>query len=284
MSVPDALVDRLIEEISPLNNLYREAVREGRQPFESIGYMWDIGEVLRSAGVEEPYPVAERIQRESYITRDLLTFSWRVRGYFTDRRSIKRRFGQISYLTAFRWAFPLLEGGRYRLSKAGERELVRLVNSDANLAEIKREVSRMKQGRLPATSSRESSPGGAGSFAAIYAQRLADLEMLMRQGSRQKLLRFLEPFTPEALLSWNKLCLAFADDSFAPPQSLPPLDGIPWEWADLIESMYVLASRGREARNRARRLVDRMDFVTMGNCVGILRDREKLEKHLERTS
>lgn len=281
-AVPDALLGRIIEEISPLNNLYREAVRAGRPPFEAVGYMWDIGEALRAAGVEEPYPVAERIQRESYITRDLITFSWRVRGYFPDRRTIKRRFGRVTRLTAFRLVFPLLEGDRYRVTRADERALVRLVNSGASLEEVRRETARMKQGRLPSAPARAGRPAGTDSFAALFEPRLAELESLLEGEAGRKAFAFLKPFSPGVLLAWNRLCLAFADDSFAPPEELPPLDGIPAGWAGLIEEMHSLASRGGTPLGRARRAVDRMDFVTMGKYVGILRDREKLLGYLER--
>lgn len=278
--VPDALVERLIDEITPLNNLYRQAVRERRPPYEGLGYNWDIGEALKQAGVDEPYPVAARIQEISYITSNLVTFSWRVRRYFPDRRTIKRRFGKAVRLSAFRWALPLMEGESYYLSRAQERELVRLINSDLPYSEMKHEIESFKQKKLPAKPSRDRKTHAPESFAVIFEQRLAELEAIMCSGSRSDIIRFRETFDPPVLLYWNKLCLAFTDEAFAPPGQSLPLQGLNLEWAELIDGMYEIVSEGRAARNRARRLIDRMDFVTMGNHVGILRDPGKLDKHL----
>jgi hypothetical protein len=279
-TVPDALVERLVDEITPLNNLYRQAVRKHRPPYEVLGFNWDIGEALKQAGVDEPYPIAVRIQEVSYITRDLVTFSWRVRRYFTDRRTIKRRFGKVVRLSAFRWSLPLLEGGNYYLSRAKERELVRLVNSDLSYAEMKHEIDSFKQKKLPTKPSHDRKPHNPDSFAVIFERRLSELEAIMRSGSRSEILRFREIFDSPVLLYWNKLCLAFADEAFAPPGQSLSLQGLDLEWAELINGMYEIVSEGRVVRNRARRGINRMDFLTMGNYIGILRDPEKLDKHL----
>ena len=273
--IPDELIQRLIEEIAPLNNLYRQAVRE-RQPFHiSFGYLWDIGDILQGAGVSKITPVASAIHERSYITRQLVVYSFRIRRYFTSRSTIKRRFGGVTSNAAFRSAFPLLENKRYRLSQSKERELVRLLNSGKGSKETMREIDMIKKARVPGRKRRDMRSHELDSFAQMFDEHFSELQELMERGSRQDITRFSRQLGAEVLLFCNRLCLSMADESFAPPEEIPPLDDIDSSWSGFVRGMYLVASGDRAVRNRARRRINPMYFITMGNYMDILRMKEK---------
>lgn len=279
--VPQELIRRLIEEIAPLNNIYRQAVREGKPFHVSMGYLWDIGDILMRAGVDRITPVASAIHARSYITSQLVAYSFRIRRYFTRRGTIKRRFGKVDSHDAFREAFPLLENERYRLSRAKEREVVRLLNSGKGRREIRREIARIKQERVPDRKKRDLRPHELDSFARLFDERFSELRALMERGSRRSIARFGARLGEEGLLFCNRLCLALADESFAPPRETPLLDDVDPRWSEFMRGMYEVASGDRASRNRARRRIDPMRFVTMGNYMDILRDAGKIEEHIE---
>lgn len=280
--IPEELIQRLIEEIAPLNNLYRQAVRE-RQPFHvSFGYLWDIGDVLQEAGVSKITPIASAIHERSYITRQLVVYSYRIRRYFPSRATIKRRFGKVTSLAAFRDAFPLLENKHYRLSRAKERELIRLLNSGKESMEIRREIALIKKARVPGRKKRDMHLRELDSFVEMFDEHFNELQRLMERGSRQDMTQFSRQLGTEVLLFCNRLCLSLADESFAPPQEIPPLDDIDLSWSGFILGMYLAASGDRAVRNRARRRINPMHFVTMGNYMDILRDERKMKEHIEK--
>ncbi len=280
--LPEELIQRLIEEIAPLNNLYRQAVKEHRPFHVSFGYLWDIGDVLLEAGIDKITPIASAIHERSYITRELITYSFRIRNYFPWRGTIKRRFGGVTSYAAFRDAFPLLENENYRLSRARERELVRLLNSGKEIKKIREEIAATKKARVPGRKRRDMRLHEMDSFVRMFDERFGELRRLMDKGSKQSIERFGRQWGEQVLLFCNRLCLSLADENFALPEEMPPLDGIDAPWSAFITSLYEVASSKRAFRNRARRRVNPMDFVTMGNYMDILRDERKIKEYVEK--
>lgn len=280
--VPEELIRRLIEEIAPLNNLYRQAVKEHQPCYKSFGYLWDIGDILQKAGVDQITPLASAIHARSYITAQIVMYSFRIRRYFSQRGTIRRRFGKVTSYAAFRDAFPLLENERYRLTRARERELVRLLNSEKGSREIRREIAAMKKARVPDRKRRDMRPHELDSFVQMFDERYSELQGVMGKGSMRSISLFGKLLGAEVLLFCNRLCLSLADESFASPEEMPPLDDIDPRWSLFIEGMYEVASRDKAARNRARRRIKPMRFVTMGNYMDILRDERKIKEYIEK--
>ncbi len=278
----EELVRRLIEEIAPLNNLYRQAVKEHQPCHISLGYLWDIGDILKEAGVEQITPLASAIHARSYITAQIVMYSFRMRRYFSQRGTIKRRFGKVASYAAFRDAFPLLENERYRLTRARERELVRLLNSGKGSAEIRREIAAIKKARVPDRKRRDMRPHELDSFVQMFDERYNELRGVMAKGSTRSISLFGRRLGAEVLLFCNRLCLSLADESFAPPEEMPPLDDIDPRWSAFIKGMYEVTSGDRVARNRARRRIKPMHFVTMGSYMDILRDERKIKEYSEK--
>lgn len=270
----------LIDELAPHNNLYRQSVRERRPVHEALGHLWDMGEVLREGGVENISAVAAAIHERSYITYDLVSLAFRVRRYFPDRRTIKRRFGKVTSYGAFREAFPLLENERYRLPRARERELVRLLNSGRRGCELRPLIKAMKREPSPARARGGESRAEAEAFADLFQALFEEVEALLREGSRKEIIRYASRLGPEVLLHLNRQFLSLADESFAPPRHAPPLDDVDPRWRALVDSLLAVNAGGKAFRNRIRRAVNPMLFVAMGNHVDTLRDEDKIDDHL----
>lgn len=267
----------LIDELAPHNNLYRQAARERRPVHEALGHLWDMGEVLREAGVESITAVASAIQERSYITYDLVSLAFRVRRYFPDRRTIRRRFGKVTSYGAFREAFPLLENERYRLSRARERELVRMLNSGRRGCELRPLIKAMKREASPRRAGGNGRHAETEAFVSLFRALLAEVEALLRDGSREEILGYARSLGPDLLLYLNRQFLSLADESFAPPRQLPPLDDLDSRWKALIDRLSAISSQEKQARNRIRRAICPMLFVAMGNHVDTLRDEEKID-------
>ena len=275
-------LEELIKEIAPLNNRYRMAVRNREPAHVVLGYLWDIGDVLLGYGVERLHPLAREIQEQSYITASLLSYAYRIRRYFKDRRTIKRNFGKVSNFSLFREAFPLLENPRYNLSRREKSELVRLLNSGADTGEISVRLAALKQRKRPRKNARSRHPEELGPFVPMFLERMRDLEEQMEKIPRKQLHAFRDSFPPDFLLYWNRLVMSLADENLTPPKEPPPLANVEESWASLVEAMYQIASGGKSARNRACRLLSPMEFLRMADYVDILRDEGKLERHIKR--
>jgi hypothetical protein len=273
-------LQRLIEDLAPLNNRYRLAVRNREPAYVAINYLWDIGDVLVRNGVGKVHPVARKVQECSYITASLLSYAFRVRRYFRDRRTI----GKVPNFSVFRDAFPLLENPRYNLSRREKSELVRLLNSGAGVEEISTRLTELKRAKRPRRDTRTRPFEELQPFASLFRERLRDMEALMESAPRKQLHAFRESFTPDFLLLWARLAMCFADEAFAPPSAPITGEGNQERWVELVQAMHDVACRGKHTRNRVRKLVKPMEFLRMAEFVDILRDKDKLEKYVKERS
>lgn len=277
-------MERLIEDLAPLNNGYRMAVRNREPAYVAIGYLWDIGDVLVRYGIEKVHPVARKIQERSYITASLLSYAYRVRRYFGDRRTIKRRFGGVPNFSVFREAFPLLENPRYNLSRREKSELVRLLNSGAEVEEITTRLTELKRAKRPRRDTRTRPLEELQPFVSLFRESLREMEALMESAPRKQLHAFRESFTPDFLLLWDRLAMCFADEAFAPPRAPITGEGNQERWVELVQAMHEVAHQGKSARNRVRKLVRPMEFLRMAEFVDILRDKDKMEIYVKERS
>lgn len=214
-------LERLIEDLAPLNNKYRMAVRNHEPVHKAIGYLWDIGEVLLRNGVDKVHPIAQQIQERSYITANLLSYAYRVSRNFKDRRSIRRNFGKVPNFSLFREAFPLLENPRYRLNQKEKREIVRLLNSGAVGKEITARLVELKREKLPVRNARSEGGLEIRPFAEMFKERLRVIEAIMEKASLKRLHAFRAALGPEFLLFLNRLALCLAEESFPPKRVAP---------------------------------------------------------------
>ncbi|MCI0604600.1 hypothetical protein L0156_16560 [bacterium] len=137
----------LIHRLGPLNNDWRSS-----SGLRRLELMWEIGNLLVQAGVKNIHPVAWSIQKRSYITRTLLSYSFLIRKRWKNRNDLSTAFSGIRDYSLVREAFPFLLG-KYQLKDQEREGLIKLLNSE-NREKTRQEIARLKKEKIGITKMR----------------------------------------------------------------------------------------------------------------------------------
>jgi hypothetical protein len=135
-------LQKLISEISPLYNLYKQSNRN-IVGTDALQIMWDIGDLLKKE-IEisniaphnlyrKIYGKAEgqdNITQKSYITREFLGRAYRIRNIFEKKEDIKKILPNLKNFISFREAMPFFDNEKYILKGQEREKILSILNSD----------------------------------------------------------------------------------------------------------------------------------------------------------
>ena len=147
----------LIDQITPHNNRYRDLVKSSEGGTEVLVLMWEVGDMIESFIKQfdikphnlywQIYGKAEGL-KTSYITRDFLSYCFRIKKYFPKVEDISDKFSHLQKYSLFREAFPLLENPKFKLFKDEESEIIKVLNSKNSPQKIKKLILEIKARRI----------------------------------------------------------------------------------------------------------------------------------------
>lgn len=153
-------LNNLIEKIIPFYNAYKRNQKDldGASALEII---WEVGDLIKIylkgkkiAPRTLYYQIYgksendENIIQKSYITRDFLDRSYRVRRIFKKKSSIRKQFPTLQRYRLFYKSMPFLDEGRFRMNEADRKELIKLLNSSATYKQIMSQINKLKKERI----------------------------------------------------------------------------------------------------------------------------------------
>jgi hypothetical protein len=135
-------LQKLIEDISPLYNSYKQTSRN-ISGVKALQIMWEIGDLLKKT-IEvsniAPHNLyrkiygkaegQEDITQKSYITREFLGRSYRIRNIFKNKEYIQKDLPNLKNFIPFREAMPFFDNEKYILRGGEKEKLLSLLNSD----------------------------------------------------------------------------------------------------------------------------------------------------------
>jgi len=154
------LIKELIDNIVPNYNKYRHNsnILTGT---ESIEILWDIGDVIKKyiketkvaphALYRQIYGKSEgktNVVQKSYITRDFLSRSYRVRNIFLKRTNIKKFLPNLQKFRLFYQAMPFIDNPKYKFTGKEKENLYKLLNSNKIYAEIMKEIHYLQKEKI----------------------------------------------------------------------------------------------------------------------------------------
>lgn len=277
-------LSELIETITPLNNIYRDLIDKKAKGSEVLEVMWDTGKLLKqylNATNIKPhnlywqiYGRAEGI-KNSYITRDFLSYCLRINKYFEDKSKIKKDFGNTKLYSSFREAFPLLENPRFAFSGSEKNALIKLLNSDLSPREIKKRVVELKNRKIGIKNTRTQKLPEM----KTYTDQFVDFyNNIFRIVTGDKLWDPNPKFTKNHLTDISDLISSFSQENlFVPTIKLD--DTIPQEWVNFVQTLIALTGKSVEVRNRFRRLVSPKKLTQLADMVNALRTEKEIDNY-----
>lgn len=156
----DASFVELIDRLAPINNLFRAT----NNPIQKIEILWDFGNILNIYLTNHEVKLHELLYKiydphsnikNSYITRDIGSYAFRVYSNFKSRDDIKKQFIGLNSYSLFREAFPLLFNDKYKIAPEKKVEILRIITSEVDNKKIIKKLRIMKQDIVPIRNPRD---------------------------------------------------------------------------------------------------------------------------------
>jgi len=268
-----------IEQITPLNNQYRDLVKkEDGVGKEVLMLMWEVGDMIDKhikkhsikphALYWQVYGKAEGL-KNSYITRDFLSYCLRIRKYFSDKETVREKFPNLRRYSLFREAFPLLENPKYKLTGEEIDKIISILNSNNNPGDIKNFILSLKSKQIGIKNARtqrlsEMKPI-AENFALIYSFTLG----LIKKNDHNRISKIRNEISKDLLEAMSQTVASLTQENLYVPE-IKVNQKLPAQWEKFIDNLKYLTQSTVEVRNRFRRLIQPRDLFDLANMLNAL--------------
>jgi hypothetical protein len=268
----------IINSITPLNNEYRDLAITNNSGNKILCIMWQVGDILdKFIAIHQikPHSLYWKIYgkaeglRNSYITRDFLSYCLRIRRYFKSSDLILKEYPNLKKYSLFREAFPLLENPKYRLVPEDIEKIKHLLNSDLSTAEIKKYLVNYKKIHIGKTNTRTQKLSELKEISSIFLGAYKQVSQLIVSGKLDEINSFRRLFHNSHIKTISQAISALTQENLFVPD-LKHLTICPKEWKALIVNIDYLFKSSVEVRNRFRRLVKPkiiFEFAEMLNAI-----------------
>lgn len=272
-------IGKLIEEIGPLNNQIRDS-----DGYQKISLMWDVGDILFKSGVKKIHPIAWEIQKKSYITRDLLSYCYRIRKKWPKKSELKNLLFGIKSYSVFREALPLIENEKYILKEEDVKEIIRALKED-DPVEVKKKLGILKRKYINIRNDRRQRLNELQEQANAFNNFHRYLIDLLLRENTKKLEEIKENLGNDVLLQLSQMCMALANDYYKGPICID-IEESNSVFFTFKEKLLPISLSKKDIKARFRRLIsmealietsDILNSIKNGEALSNIKKRLKLE-------
>jgi len=275
-------ITQLISAITPYYNQYR-ANKSTLTGTESLGIIWEVGELIKKY-VEEtglaPHKLyreiygksegAENVAQKSYITREFLSRSYRVRNIFKSKGEIQKLLPRLQKYRLFYQAMPFIDNPSYAFTGKEREQLFKLLNSAKSYPVIMAEIHRLQKEKIgisnPRTQKLQEMSGDKDTFVAFYNY----IYQLLKNNDYGKAKKEIAGIDVEFIKLLSKNTGAISLDGLLMLEMEIPKK-IPKKWQPFVALIQRLTSKkDPQERRRFRRLIPAHRMTHLGEMLYLL--------------
>ncbi len=275
-------LDSLIDKIAPLNNKYRIKIKNQKNGVEILEIMWDVGNILKIEKIGKIHSVAWQIYgksagiKKSNITRDFISYCFRIRNYFKKRDDIKKNFFNLKKYSLFREAFPLLENPKYKLLGKDLEKLKLLLNSTESISRIKGKIVFLKKNRIGISNPRTQRINEFKTEALLFVTLYKNLKMEIVDEDIITLENIRKIFDQSNAKLLAKLLLSLTQEGLKLPKYDIRLNESS-DWYELLLILGKFTKKSVEDRNRLRRLIPPKYMSRLAEMISAIYNQNELK-------
>lgn len=277
----------LISEIIPHYNNYRQN-RHTLSGTDALLVFWDIGDILKKYIKEKevaPHTLYRQIYgkseggknvvQKSYITRDLLSRSYRVRNIFLKKDDIKKYFPTLQKYRLFYQAMPFLDNPKYALSGKEKEKLNKLLNSKMSYSAIMKEIHALQNEKIGIKNPRTQQLVRLDDDKLVFAKFYNDVFSAFKIGSYDEARKTLSFPSEKFVKTLSLNCGAVSADGLMMEKfDIPKGLGANWAtFATVIQKL--IADENPKERRRFRRLIPPERMMRLSEMLYALTSAEK---------
>jgi len=279
-------INNLITGLTPLYNEYRKN-KETNTPVEQIILMWKIGDILKNfidqngiaphALYREIYGKSEsssNVTQRSYMTREFLGRSYRVRNMFKTQTEIKKTFPNLTGFSHFREAMPFFDNPKHKLSDKEHESLMDLLNGPQPDALKTKQVKQLLKKKIGIKNPRTQRLADWQEEKKVFINFYNEILRVIRECDyKESALALSSPQSPFLKLLAHNTGALSADglkmNTMEIPGTMNPL------WRSYVELVALLISKENPIeRRRFRRLIPADRFVRLSEMLYALTDEQ----------
>lgn len=263
-------IGNLIEEIGPLNNKIR--MLDG---WERLSLMWDIGDIFFRHGIRgRIHPIAWEIQHKSYITRDLVSYCFRIRRKWPDKAILYELFHSLKSYSTFREALPLIENEKYILSEAEVKEIIKWLNGD-DIRRAKEEIRKLKKQYIDKKNDRARRLIEVEEEAECFNNFFNYIKKMVMEENKEEIKK-IKSIGNDKLLKLAQVLLAISNDNYSGPPEVNKTSNSLVN--SIINSLLPISLAKKEKKARFRRLVSSKCLIDAADILISIRNDEGLDQ------
>lgn len=273
-------LDTLIKEITPLYNSYKENTKTIKGT-DAVKTMWEIGDCIKrylEKNNTAPHTLYRQIygksegttntEQRSYLTREFLGRSYRIRNMFSSIKEIEGKFPNLQRFLTFREAMPFFDNPKYKFSGKEMDALVNILNSNNSQKAFQqvRQLQKIHIGiKNPRNQRLEELEKDKNVFIDFYNYIY---ELSKKTESEQRELLSSLGISRELLNLVSQETIALTEDGLQfSDLSLEPLSKIP-EWRDYVQLVEKYKSQSNpKLVRRFRRLIPPIRMINLGEML-----------------
>lgn len=283
--IPKEELFNIINSITPLNNKYRDLSKAQNTGNQILRIMWQVGDLLEHFIAKHEikphflywqiYGKAEGL-RNSYITRDFMSYCLRIRRYFNNVELISKDYPNLKKYSLFREAFPLLENSKYKLVSDDIDKIKHLLNSDLPTTEIKKYLVNYKKIHIGKTNTRTQKLSELKEASTIFLTAYQQVSHLAINGNENEISYFKQLFPDSFIKILSQAVSALTQENlYVPELKKYPVNSK--EWQAFIINLQYLLNATVEVRNRFRRIVKAKVIFEFAEILNALASEQELK-------
>jgi len=286
-------IKELIKNIVPHYNKYRQS-RNILTGTEAVEVFWDVGDEIEKYIKETnvaPHALYRQIYgksegktnviQKSYITRDFLSRSYRIRNIFITRADIKKYLPNLQKFRLFSQAMPFIDNPKYQFSGKEKENLYNLLNSNKGYTEIIKQIFSLQKEKIGINNPRTQKLKGMMEDKDIFVAFYNYIYKLFKDGDYQKAQEEISIMDIEFIKILSKNTSALALDGLLMTEFEIP-QKVNEKWLDFTNLVKRLITKEDSIeRRRFRRLIPSHRMTQLGEMLYLLttEDLYKTFKH-----
>lgn len=278
----------LITKITPLYNYYREHANN-ISGSEALEILWEIGNALRGFITEHdiaPHTLyrdiygksenANNVAKKSYLTREVLSRAYRIRGLFNNKKDIQSEFPSLKSFNLFKEAMPFLDNPKFKLCGTERRNLINELNSNKPTKEILIYIQKLQDQKIGIKNPRTQRLNELEEDVKVFVDFYNYIYRLLKLGNYAKVMNEdLSEIDIEYIKVLSKNTSALSQDGLMMFDFELPVD-LDTIWSRYAGSVKTLISaKNAILRRRFRRLIPPVRMVRLADMLHALTSEEE---------
>jgi len=284
-------IHALIKDITPFYNKYKEN-KEIISGCDSIILMWLVGDLLKKYLVDsqiQPHSLYREIYgksegsvntiQKSYITREFLSKSYRIRNIFKDKSEIQKTLPNLLKFRLFSQAMPFFDNKKYMLKGKEKVDLIMLLNSNNSYSFIINRIYALQKKKIGIRNPRTQKLRELDKDKDIFIDFYNYIYLLLKKRDYITI-RKLFNINSDLLINMSKNVGALSQEGLK-TYSLDNIDKLPDKWKNFIYVLnYLIEAKTPKKRRRFRRLISPKRIIRLSEMLHALSSEENYKQFI----